>query len=412
MKKLLAIILCVAMLMGIGTISVAAGEADDIRLLNGTAYYADYFFGGFNAQYVQNFVCGALVNEEDETFDRENWTQTYAAPAVDEFMADYFVFTDDMLSEVRELLGYDADRDVYVLPFIGGFGGFINTREYVSYDKNADGSYTLYYQTIEWLDLPQSEYDKLEGLDVWPPEVEYEGKIYELGPEGYLCKAAYKDYGLAHTLEVNDGMARFISTESYTGNKVKIGWTLESGKWAFYEYGMKQTNKWMKDSKGWVYLGEDGYMLTNSWAKDSVGWCYVGADGYAVTNKWQEDSHGWCYLNASGRMATNQWIKDSVGWCYVGADGYCVTNTWQKDSHGWCYLNASGRMAKNQWIKDSVGWCYVGADGYCVTNAWQKDSRGWCYLNASGRMVTNGFVRDSKGLCYLDANGYWDGKYR
>ncbi len=184
------------------------------------------------------------------------------------------------------------------------------------------------------------------------------------------------------------------------------GWTLENGKWAYYENGAKVTNQWKKDSKGWCYLGADGYMATNKWIRDSVGWCYVGADGYCVTNQWVKDSHGWCYLDSNGRMATNKWIRDSVGWCYVGADGYCVTNKWVKDSHGWCYLDSNGRMATNKWIRDSVGWCYVGADGYCVTNKWVKDSHGWCYLDAQGRMMTNSWLQWNGNWYYLDENGY------
>ena len=166
---------------------------------------------------------------------------------------------------------------------------------------------------------------------------------------------------------------------------VLSGWINENGKWAYYEDGVKATNRWLMDS---------------------VGWCYVGADGYCVTNCWKADSKGWCYLDANGRMATNKWIKDSVGWCYVGADGYCVTNKWVKDSVGWCYLDANGRMATNKWIKDSVGWCYVGANGYCVTNKWVKDSTGWCYLDSNGRMVYNKWVKDSVGWCYVGSSGY------
>ena len=186
----------------------------------------------------------------------------------------------------------------------------------------------------------------------------------------------------------------------------KNGWVKEDGKWAFYEDDVKLVNQWKKDSKGWVYLGVDGYMLTDKWLKDSVGWCYVGADGYCVTNKWVKDSKGWCYLDKDGRMATNKWIKDSVGWCYVGKDGYCVTNKWVKDSKGWVYLDGSGRMVTNKWVKDSVGWCYVDGNGYAVTNAWKKDSKGWCYLDGNGRMVVSNWVKDGGKWYYLDANGY------
>ncbi|MBR5523773.1 MAG: hypothetical protein IKU51_00695, partial [Clostridia bacterium] len=148
----------------------------------------------------------------------------------------------------------------------------------------------------------------------------------------------------------------------------KNGWVLEDGKWAFYVDDVKVTDKWMKDSKGWCYLGSDGYWVTNAWVKDSVTWCYIGSDGYCVTNKWVKDSTGWCYLGSDGRMVTNAWVKDSVGWCYVGADGYCVTNKWVKDSTGWCYIGSEGRMLTNAWVKDSKGWCYLDANGYCLVD--------------------------------------------
>ena len=202
------------------------------------------------------------------------------------------------------------------------------------------------------------------------------------------------------------------------------GWVNEDGKWAYYQNGAKVTNKWMKDSVGWCYLGADGYcvtnkwvadsvgwcyldgngrMVTNKWVMDSVGWCYLGNDGYCVTNKWVADSKGWCYLDGNGRMVTNKWVKDSVGWCYVGGDGYCVTNKWVADSKGWCYLDGNGRMVTNKWVKDSKGWCYIGEAGYCLTNTWVKDSVGWCYLDANGRMVYNTWV----GGDYVGADGYW-----
>ena len=57
------------------------------------------------------------------------------------------------------------------------------------------------------------------------------------------------------------------------------GWVAENGKWAYYENGVKATNKWLKDSVGWCYVGEDGYCVTNCWKADSVGWCYLDANG-------------------------------------------------------------------------------------------------------------------------------------
>ena len=205
------------------------------------------------------------------------------------------------------------------------------------------------------------------------------------------------------------------------------GWHSSNGKWIYYENGKKVTDRWVKDSQGWCYLGSDGYCVTNTWKKDSIGWCYldsngrmatnkwikdsqgwcyVGKDGYCVTNKWMKDSKGWVYLDSNGRMATNKWIKDSQGWCYVGANGYCVTNNWVKDSKGWVYLDANGRMVTNKWVEDSKGWCYVGEDGYAVTNCFKKDSIGWCYLDENGSMTKSEWVEIEGNRYYLNSEGY------
>ena len=249
----------------------------------------------------------------------------------------------------------------------------------------------------------------VEGIDSHWQEYSIDATCTVDGEYGYECPCGYKESTGIPALEHEFNEEFTIDKEptyDETGSKsrhcsrcdevtdvteipmleaLKNGWINENSKWAYYEDGVKVTNRWLMDS---------------------VGWCYVGADGYCVTNCWKADSKGWCYLGADGRMVTNMWVKDSVGWCYVGADGYCVTNKWMKDSKGWVYLDANGRMATNQWIKDTVGWCYVGADGYCLTNAWAKDSVGWCYLDANGRMVYSKWIQYNNQWYYLDENGY------
>lgn len=225
MKKVLTVLL-VIILLGTGTLCVSADEKSDIQAAMQKADYADYFFNGFTVDYVRNFVCGALVDEQSDTFNKETYTQTYSAEAVNLFMEDHFVFTDAMFAEVRQELGYDADRDVYDLPFIGGFGGMVKPREMVSYVKNSDNTYSLFYQTINWLELPTSEYEKMEGTEEYPSEVVYNGKTYAATADGYLCKDGYKDGGLVHTLEIRNDVARFISTQKYTGSKVTTATTV------------------------------------------------------------------------------------------------------------------------------------------------------------------------------------------
>ena len=123
MKKIIAILLTAILLFGVCSVSVFASEADDIKACKNKTDYADYFFGGYNVDYVANYVCGALINEDDPVYDSNTMTFTLAAAAVDEFMADHFVFTDEMLAQVRERIGYDAEREVYVLDPMLATGG-------------------------------------------------------------------------------------------------------------------------------------------------------------------------------------------------------------------------------------------------------------------------------------------------
>ncbi len=81
------------------------------------------------------------------------------------------------------------------------------------------------------------------------------------------------------------------------------GWVSANGTWYYYRDGVKLTNSWMKDSKGWCYLSAvDGSIVKEGWAKDSKGWCYMDGYGY--------------WINYSAV------VKDSSGDCIIGADGY------------------------------------------------------------------------------------------
>lgn len=223
MKKIIAILLCLIMVFSVGALTATAAEKDDIKLARDKADYADYFYGGFCVEYVRNFVCNMFVNEEDEIFNKDTMTHPFNGDVINQFLSENFVLSDAMFSQVQKELGYDATTNIYHLPFIGGFGGMNKPREYVSYVKNKDNTYSLYYQTIDWLELPDSEYKKIEEADEWPSSVKYNGKTYESTADGYVCKNGYKDGGLVHTFDIKNGNARFISTKEYAGNKVPAG---------------------------------------------------------------------------------------------------------------------------------------------------------------------------------------------
>ena len=112
------------------------------------------------------------------------------------------------------------------------------------------------------------------------------------------------------------------------------------------------TNKWLKDAKGWYYIGSDGKKATNKWVKDSQGWCFVDANGYCLTNCWKADSVGWCYLDGNGRMVCDNWVKDNGKWYYLDSNGYMLSNTWLEKPEGMYYFNQSGCLVNEKAINN------------------------------------------------------------
>ena len=431
-KKVLSIMLVAVLILGIVPMHASAAVNDTVMEEiepNNSIALADRIYNDYTVQ--------GTITQDDE---------------------DYYKFVLPESSDIMVVCAAQYGTLVVVLCDANGDAICLGLEDDTSYSAPADviietlsaGTYYLYFVNYEdgWYDNYYRFYFAAVAVGshthsftsvVTPSTCKSEGYTTYTCPCGYSYKADYTpahnfgDWEIVvasrncqHEGEKNRRCAdcgfteieSFYAEHKYDSNwdvicnlcgherPILNGWVFENGKWAFYTNNIKVTNCWMEDSKGWCYIGADGYMLTDAWVMDSVGWCYVGADGYCVTNSWVADSVGWCYLDENGRMVTNRWIMDSVGWCYVGDDGYCVTNCWVADSVGWCYLDENGRMVTDEWVMDSVGWCYVGDDGYCVTNCWMQDSYGWFYLDENGRLATNRWVMDSVGWCYLDEYGY------
>lgn len=163
-------------------------------------------------------------------------------------------------------------------------------------------------------------------------------------------------------------------------------------------------NTWVKDSKGWYYIGSNGKSVKNQWVKDSKGWCWIDSTGYwVVGTKWLKIDNEWYYIT-KGYRDENKWRKDSHGWCYVGADGRWVKSKWIKYKDEWYYIKPNGYMATNEWAKDSHGWCYLGESGAWVKSEWVKWKGYWYYIKANGYMATGTIVIDGKSYVF-DSTG-------
>ena len=120
----------------------------------------------------------------------------------------------------------------------------------------------------------------LKSMTLSPTSYNYDGK--QKSPTVTVKNASGKtlvdgtDYNLSTPDDrTNAGSYKYTATGkgNYTGSVsatmtiVKNGWVKEDGKWYYYDNGTAVTNKWQKDSKGWVYLGTDGAMVTNKWVR-------------------------------------------------------------------------------------------------------------------------------------------------
>lgn len=140
-----------------------------------------------------------------------------SAEIYESYLYSLFEVNEATLNSVKLNAEYNEAENTYMLNYIGGFGGSLAPREYQGFTDNGDGTYNVYYATINYLYLPESEYGKAEELE-WPNEYEYEGKVYENGPDGYVCVDGVLKSGRKYTVSYNDktGLVRFISQSNYT----------------------------------------------------------------------------------------------------------------------------------------------------------------------------------------------------
>ncbi len=135
----------------------------------------------------------------------------------EEHLNKIFKLSSADFENLRYWAQYDEESHTYKVEWIGGFGGTLAPREYIGFKENADGTYYVYYATYIREELPDSEYDKISELD-WPNEYEYDGKIFEAGPDGYTYTAGLANSGRRYTVEYSEetGYVRFLAQEDYT----------------------------------------------------------------------------------------------------------------------------------------------------------------------------------------------------
>ena len=192
--------------------------------------------------------------------------------------------------------------------------------------------------------------------------------------------------------------ATYTKTAKPTVDTSKNGWYKENGDWYYYQKGVALKNAWMKDTKGWCFLGADGAMETDTFVRDSKGMAYVDASGYYYEiNGWKNLNGVWYYLE-KGYRVQSAWRKDSIGWCFLEADGAMATNTFVRDSKGMAYVDASGYFYEISGWKQVDGVWYYLEKGYRVTG--EQTIEGETYY-----FDENGVCQASFLITFLDDDG-------
>ncbi len=221
MKKITAILLTV--ILTVTAMSIPVSAAKQTRSLDyifdGQLGSLDYFHE-LSPSYMAFRVSRDLYELYlPDGFDEEANEYQYpiSAEIYEAYLFTLFEVSDATLNAVRSEAGYNETEKTYILNFIGGFGGMLPPREYQGFKNNGDGTYSVFYATINYLYLPNSEYENAEALD-WPNEYEYDGKIYENGPDGYVCIDGVLKSGRVYTVSYNEktGIVRLIAQNNYT----------------------------------------------------------------------------------------------------------------------------------------------------------------------------------------------------
>jgi hypothetical protein len=237
MKKffgILTVVLCICFVLAMPV--SAAGDPMAAKLQDGLDLL-DYFYD-YDYHYMIRIASDKFIVWDEDSF----WKPvTVPAEEFDAVLKEHFVITDNQIQELRELGNRDynteiwdddsgeivevipffnADTQTYTFQFYGGFGGSMPDREYLGYIRNGE-TYDVYYRHISYgylSDVLPDGVDEWEyaGDLEWPAKIEYDGVVYQDGPEGYYTILSYDNFGRKYTVEMNGEIVRIISCVGYT----------------------------------------------------------------------------------------------------------------------------------------------------------------------------------------------------
>lgn len=194
-------------------------------------------------------------------------------------------------------------------------------------------------------------------------------------------------------------------------------------------YGLQDSEGWVKDNTIWRYRLSNGAFVTNSWKYINgrwymfdgagtmcTGWIYSSNQWYyccpevgCMDTGWLQIHNRWYYMNADGSMHSG-WLQDKDKWYYLESDGTMVTG-WKKIGDIYYVFDNSGCMIANTWFLDSTGsWYYLSSTGAMKTSQWiQQKNNNWYYVKEDGQMAKSSWIKDIyKDIFYfVDKDGVY-----
>lgn len=214
-----------------------------------------------------------------------------------------------------------------------------------------------------------------------------------------------------------------------TPQPVYSGWQQLGGKWYFYSGGSARTG-WLYSGGAWYYLDPaSGAMVTGSRRIDGVqyrfrdsgamvtGWYAQGAKWYfyqssgAMATGWQKVGGLWYYFSESaadrGVMYAERMLRAPEGPYFFRSDGAMVIG-WYKATDGrWYHASANGILTRG-WLSSGGKWYWMDPTesdrDYCtmVTDTWVRILDDRYYMGSDGAMVTGWLTDDMNTYRYLD----------
>lgn len=229
MKKLFAFVTALTCLFSLLVMPAAAEEPDILdKKFQQTLDALDYGYEvyGCLAAYIivkSNYTVFGDIYEDPWNHMEDRLI--FRAKDYEEVISRNFVPSAEDMEYIRtvgygDILVYDAELDEYTAMYPGGFGGSLSKRAYLGYKATSEGFDVFYgnanYRFLSDV-LPEGTDEQTYAESLGSPEfLEYEGKQYANGPDGYYYLESVERVGMKYSVEYDGENVRISGAQTFT----------------------------------------------------------------------------------------------------------------------------------------------------------------------------------------------------